>query len=89
MHRPPRYPSLPHLPADWVQLGDVVPHVLVHVERVDHRVNFERHLVLPAPVADLVKVLNVVLSALSSANQLVDVFIETVTGDGQNVQIVT
>lgn len=88
-HGLPRCPSLPYLPANWVQVDDVVPHVLVHIERVDHGVDFERHLVLPAPLADLVKVLDVALPALSSADQLVSVFAETVAGDSQDVQIVT
>lgn len=78
-----------HLPADRVQLVDVLLHVLVHVEGVDHRVDFEGHFVPRAPAADLVKALDVALLPLSSADQLVGVFIETVTGDGQDVQIVT
>lgn len=78
-----------HLPADRVQHFDVVPHVLVHVERVDHRVDFERHFVGRAPVVDLVKVIDVALLALNSADQLVGVLVETVAGDGQDVQIVT
>lgn len=64
-------------------------HVFVTVERVDDRVDFEGHLVLLAPVANLVEVVNVALPALSSANQLVSCFIKTVTRDGQDVQIVT
>lgn len=78
-----------HLPADRVQRFDVLLHVLVQVEGVDHRVDFERHFVLRAPAADLVKVLDVALLPLSSADQLIGVFTETVAGDGQDVQIVT
>lgn len=79
----------PHLPADRVKLGDVLCHVFVHVKSVDDGVDFECHFVLLAPVANLVKVVQVALPALSSANQLVGGFIETVTRDCQNVQIVT
>jgi len=78
-----------HLPADRVELEDVLRHVFVHVEGVDDRVDFERHFVLLAPGADLVEVVNVALLPLSSANQLVGGFIKTVTGDGKDVQIVT
>ncbi|TNN80210.1 hypothetical protein EYF80_009535 [Liparis tanakae] len=73
--------------ADRVELEDVLRHVFVHVEGVDDRVDFERHFVLLAPVADLVEVVNVALLSLSSANQLVGGFIKTVTGDGKDVQI--
>lgn len=82
-------PLYPHLPTNWVKLGDVLLHVLVHVECVDDRVDFESHFVLLAPVADLVKVFHMALSALSSADQLVGRFIKTVTRDRQNVQIFT
>lgn len=78
-----------YLPADWIKLGDVLAHVLVHIECVDDRVYFERNFVLLAPVTDLVKVVQVALPALSSANQLVGFFIKTVTRNCQNVQIVT
>lgn len=64
-------------------------HVFVNVEGVDDRVDFERHFILLAPGADLVEVIQVALSTLGSANQLIGTFVETVTGDGQNVQIVT
>ena len=77
-----------YLPADRAELGDTLCHVLVHVEGVDDRVELERHLVLLAPVADLVEVVEVALPALSPADQLVGRFVETVTWDGQNVQMV-
>lgn len=81
--------SCHYLPADWVELDDRLRHVFVNVEGVDDRVDFERHFILLAPVADLVEVIQVALSTLGSANQLIGTFVKTVTGDGQNVQIVT
>lgn len=81
-------PLRSYLPADWAELGDALSHVLVHVEGVDDRVELERHLVLLAPVADLVEVVEVALPALSPADQLVCRFVETVTRDGQDVQMV-
>lgn len=78
-----------HLPAHRVQLGDVLRHVLVHVEGVDDGVDLESHLILLAPAADFVEVLQVALPALSSANQLVGGLVEAVARDGQDVQILT
>lgn len=80
---------IPYLPADRVELGDVLRHVLVHVKRVDDRVDFERHFVLLAPLANLVEVVQVALPALSSADQLVGSFVKTVARDGQDVQVGT
>lgn len=75
----------PYLPADRVDLVDLLDHVFVNIEGIDDRVDFESHFILLAPVANLVKVVQVALPALSSANQLVGCFIKTVTGDGQDV----
>lgn len=71
-----------YLPADWVELSDVLRHVFVNVEGVDDRVDFERHFILLAPDADFVEVFKVALPALSSADQLVGCFIKAVTRDG-------
>lgn len=56
-------------------------HVFVIVEDVDDGVDFQCHLILLAPAADLEEVVKVALPALSSANQLVGCFIKAVTGD--------
>lgn len=85
----PLLPSYLYLPAHRVELHDLLRHVFVDVEGVDDGVDFECHFILLAPVADLVEVVEVALPALSSANQLVGCLIETVTGDGQDVQTVT
>lgn len=84
--RPPR-PAPAHLPADGVQLLNVLPHVLVHVEAVDDGVDLEGHAVVPAPPLQLPQVLHVVDLALATADQDVDVFVEAVAGDGQDVQV--
>lgn len=81
-------PALLYLPADRVQLDNVFRHVFVHVEGVDHRVDLEGHFVLLAPLADPVEAVQMALPALSSANQLVGVLVETIAGDGQYVQTV-
>lgn len=78
-----------YLPADWVELDDLLRHVFVDVEGVDDRVDFEGHFILLAPAADLVQIIEVALPALSSADQLVGCFVKTVARDGQDVQIVT
>lgn len=82
-------PSCSYLPAAGAELGDALRHVFIHVEGVDDRVDLERHLVLLAPGADLVQVLQVALPALSSADQLIGRLVEAVTRDGQDVQVVT
>lgn len=79
----------PYLPSDRVELGDLLAHVLVDGEGVDDRVDFEGNFVLLAPVADFVEVVQVALLALSPADQLVGRFIKAVTGNGQDVQMVT
>lgn len=81
--------ALPYLPADRVQLDNVFRHVFVHVEGVDDRVDLEGHFVLLAPLADFVEAIQVALPALSSADQLVGIFVETIARDGQYVQIIT
>lgn len=77
----------PNLPAYRVEFGDVFSHVFIHIEGVDHRVNFECHFVLPAPLTDLAEVVQVALPTLGSANSLVGVLVKAVTGNGQNVQV--
>lgn len=70
-----------YLPANRVQLLDLICHVFVDVEGVDDRVDFEGHFVLLAPTADFVEAVQVALPALSPPNQLVGLFIKTVTRD--------
>jgi hypothetical protein len=77
----------PNLPAYSVEFCDVFSHVFIHIEGVDHRVDFERHFVLPAPVTDLEEVVQVALPALGSAKSLVGVPVKAVTGNGQNVLV--
>lgn len=74
-----------YLPAHWVKAINGFCHVFINVESVDNRVNLEGHLVLLAPAADLVEVVEVAFPALSPADQLVGFLIETVTRDGQDV----
>lgn len=78
-----------YLPADRVQGLDVFVHVFIHIEAIDDRVDLESHLVVSAPLPQLLKVFHVVLFPLTPANENIDVLIEAVTGDGKNVQIVT
>lgn len=56
-------------------------HIFIDVEGVDDRVDLEPHFVLLAPVVGLVEAVEMAPLALSPANQLVGVFIKTVTRD--------
>lgn len=81
--------ALSYLPPDRVQFDNVFWHVFVHIEGVDDRVDLEGHFVLLAPLADFVEAVQVALPALTSAYQLVGIFVETIARDGQYVQIIT
>lgn len=78
-----------YLPADRTQILDVFIHVFVHVEAINDGINLESHLVISAPLPQLLKVFHVVLLSLTPANENINILIEAVTGDSKNVQEVT
>ena len=78
-----------YLPANRVELGDVFSHILINVKSVDHRIEFESHLVVLTPPPYFVQVINVAFLALGTTNGLVGGFIKAVTGDGKNVQVLS
>lgn len=81
--------KIQYLPPHRVQLADVLGHILVDVVGVDHRVEFESHLVVLAPAPDFEQVVEVALLTLGTADGLVGVLVETVTGDSQDVQVLS
>lgn len=78
-----------YLPADRVQSLDVFIHVFIHVEAINDRIDLESHLVVSAPLPQLLEVFHMVLFPLTSTNENIDFLVEAVTGDSKNVQIVT
>ena len=82
-----------YLPADGIELFDVAVHVFVDVVSINDWIDFEGDAVVPAPAPDSLQTGQVLISVLTftfagaTANQLVGLWLETVTRNGQNVQI--
>lgn len=89
LNYPPQKGPGTYLPADRIQGFNGLPHILVHVESINDRIYLEGHSVISTPRPQFLKIFHMVLLSLTTADEDIDLFIEAVTGDGEDVQILT
>lgn len=78
--------NLKTLPAKRFQVIDTWIHILVKVQPANDSIDLELDAVLEAEISDLIKIWNLVAGA--PANLGVGMFIERITGNGENIDIV-